>query len=336
MIKTVDTMNKFLIMYHREDNDGLFSAAIAEYAITNAIDAKNSTSFAYMPVDYNVLKSINKESIDYWAANYDTVVMTDMSFPDVRMMKYLVDSLGDRLIWIDHHKPAIDASVDNGYDDVPGERATTRSAILLAFKYFFDSDDTMYVNREIPVLFRMLSAWDSFSYEKEGYSLNDVRVLNVGVTQETKLDYDTVYDLVDEIMNDWKTNDVHYSPVIDHFMSVGNTYIQFDEYRWKNVIDTYGDFDWTVDNRPACALFCQDSTSSLIFKTASPNIRNGIVFKHMKNGNWTMSLYNIHNDDTFHCGEYLKKKYNGGGHLGAAGCILTEDQFIDILKAKKI
>lgn len=329
-------MKKFLIIYHQEDNDGLFSAAIAEYAITNAIEAKNDTSFVYMPVDYNIIKSINKESIDYWVANYNMVVMTDMSFPDVRMMKYLVDSLGDRLIWIDHHKPAIDASVDNGYNDVPGERATTRSAILLAFRYFFDSDDMMYANKEIPEIFRMLSAWDSFSYEKEGYSLDDVRMLNVGVTQVTKLDYDTVYNLVAKIMDDWKTNDVYYSSDIDHFMSVGKTYIQFDEYRWKKIINEYGDFDWTVDNRLACALFCQDHTSSLIFKTVPQSIRNGIVFKHMKNGNWTMSLYNVHNDDTFHCGEYLKKKYNGGGHLGAAGCILTEDQFIDILKAKKI
>lgn len=329
-------MNKILIIYHREDNDGLFSAAIAEYAINNATDVKNTTSFTYMPVDYNVISSINKESIDYWVANYDTVVMTDMSFPDVRMMKYLIDSLGDRLIWIDHHKPAIDASVDNGYDDTPGERATTRSAILLAFKYFFDSDDIMYVNREIPVLFRMLSAWDSFSYEKEGYSLDDVRTLNVGVTQETKLDYDTVYDLVNKTMDDWKTNDVYYSSDIDHFMSVGKTYIQFDEYRWKTIVNEFGDFNWTVDKRPACALFCQDHTSSLIFKNSLMNIRNGIVFKHMNDGNWTMSLYNTYTDDAFHCGEYLKKKYNGGGHLGAAGCILTEDQFIKILKSKKV
>ena len=329
-------MKKFLIIYHREDNDGLFSAAIAEYAIANAIEAKNDTSFVYMPVDYSTMNSINKESIDYWVANYDIVVMTDMSFSDVRMMKYLVDSLGDRFIWIDHHKPAIDASVDNGYADVSGERTTTRSAILLAFKYFFDSDDTMYINREIPVLLRMLSAWDSFSYEKEGYSWDDVRALNVGVTQETKLDYDIVYGLVDEIMNDWKTNNVCYSHVIDHFIAVGKTYIQFDERRWKKIINEYGDFDWSVAGRPACTLFCQDHTSSFIFKTAPLNIRNGIVFKHMKNGNWTMSLYNVHNDDIFHCGEYLKKKYNGGGHLGAAGCILTEDQFIDILKAKKI
>ena len=29
---------------------------------------------------------------------------------------------------------------------------------------------------------------------------------------------------------------------------------------------------------------------------------------------------------------FLKKNYGGGGHAGAAGCKVTEEQFIEILK----
>ena len=49
-----------------------------------------------------------------------------------------------------------------------------------------------------------------------------------------------------------------------------------------------------------------------------------------------MSMYNINEDECTHCGEFLKKKYNGGGHKGAAGCTFTEAQFIKILKSKTI
>lgn len=329
-------MKDVLIIYHREDNDGLFSAAIAE----NAINEKHDTTFAYMPMDYNGMKSINKESIDYWAAEYDTVVMTDISFSDDEMMKYLVDSLGNRLIWIDHHLPAIAASVENGYDDIPGERATGRSAILLAFKYFFDKDDAMYNANKVPELFRILSAWDSFTFEKEGYSLDDVRTINIGVTQDMKLDYDVVYDIVDDIINDWKTvsdKTKNYSDaLIEHFMSVGDMYINFEDNTWHNIINEYGDFSWNVDGHSACVLFLQGHTSHFVFQSIASKVRHGVVFKRMSDGNWVMSLYNTNNDDTFHCGEYLKKKYCGGGHAGAAGCVLTQEQFIKLLNAKTI
>ena len=73
-----------------------------------------------------------------------------------------------------------------------------------------------------------------------------------------------------------------------------------------------------------------------MFKTVKDKIKNGIVFKRLKDGNWGISLYNANLDDTFHCGEYLKNKYNGGGHLGAAGCQISEEQFIEILKTHEI
>jgi nanoRNase/pAp phosphatase (c-di-AMP/oligoRNAs hydrolase) len=49
-----------------------------------------------------------------------------------------------------------------------------------------------------------------------------------------------------------------------------------------------------------------------------------------------MSLYNIYDNDNFNCGTYLKENYNGGGHVGAAGCTITNTKFIKILKTKKI
>ena len=96
-------------------------------------------------------------------------------------------------------------------------------------------------------------------------------------------------------------------------------------------------YQLNVDGRNALALFMQDQTSSMVFASVKDKFTNGIVFKHKKDGTWTVSLYNTNSDDhSFHCGEYLKKNYGGGGHEGAAGAQISETQFIKILKTKTL
>ena len=106
----------------------------------------------------------------------------------------------------------------------------------------------------------------------------------------------------------------------------------------KNLIKTYGDFTWTVgpDNRSAFALFIQKPTNSQIFSSCKERVQNGIVFKRLTDGMWAISLYNPIDTHEFHCGKFLQEYYHGGGHEGAAGAQITEDEFIKILKAKHI
>ena len=84
---------KYLIIYHKEDNDGVFSAAIAiayikqQYGEDAVIDT--------IPADYVHLASMTKEDIDNWAKTYDNVIMTDISFNDVKMMKYIYEVIKD-------------------------------------------------------------------------------------------------------------------------------------------------------------------------------------------------------------------------------------------------
>ena len=47
-------------------------------------------------------------------------------------------------------------------------------------------------------------------------------------------------------------------------------------------------------------------------------------------------MYNVIDNHEFHCGTYLKNKYGGGGHEGAAGATISIDTFINILKTKSI
>ena len=115
----------------------------------------------------------------------------------------------------------------------------------------------------------------------------------------------------------------------------------------ENIIKTCGDCSWTVmfededRGRPfyhkACAIFHQGPSNSTMFKCLiNKDIHHGLVFKHQSDGNWVLSMYNINESEWTDCGKFLKERYNGGGHKGAAGCTLTEEQFIDILKKKRL
>ena len=329
-------MKKFLIIYHRDDNDGVFSAAIAEKYLTMN---NESLIIERMPSDYVSLSKVRKDDIAEWPEKYASVIMTDISFSDAKMMKYLYNTLGNKLIWIDHHAPIIKASFTNGFSNANGERSTVRSAILLAFKFFFDPIDERYNTKKVPELFRMLSAWDSFTYENEGYELDYVRDVNKGVTEEFELIYGRVYGFVDNLINDWikyVDTSVNFEAENNHFFFKGHTLNEYDDRLARRMIESYGDMSWTVNGESACALFVQQQTSSLMFKSITDKTRHGIVFKRIPDGKWGVSLYNTRENDKFHCGDYLRKKYNGGGHAGAAGCVLTESQFIELLSTKQL
>ena len=158
------------------------------------------------------------------------------------------------------------------------------------------------------------------------------------------MDFDKVYAVVTEIVSDCLSEKkyAHKSKAdLTDIHMIGSILDSYDTENAANLIATAADNTWTLaledgTIKTASALFLQGASNSTMFKTCPENIQHGIVFKRQPNSNWTFSLDNVRNDSDFHCGEFLKKKYNGGGHPGAAGCTITEEQFINILKNKQI
>lgn len=319
--------NKFLIIYHNEDNDGLFSAALFNYYLAHDLKI-NSNDIIEMGSNYNELAKIDNKAIHKWKEEYSHIILLDLSFNDIKKMKLLKKEFGNNFIWIDHHSPIIVESVFKKFDDINGIRQTDRSTILLVCKYCWDQLDENYNKKNIPELLRILSAYDSFTYEKEGYDLETVNCINKAVTNETQLDLNRTKMVVFELMND-----PDY-PSLTNLYKLGLSLDKYDVFKNKIITDNYGDCSWKVNDNPACAIFCQGPSNSLMFNGI--DVKHGIVFKRNKNATWTISLYNVKNDEKFHCGEYLKQKYSGGGHSGAAGCQIDENKFIEILKCKKI
>lgn len=315
---------QYLIIYHKEDNDGLFSMAIIyNYLIIEKnINKDNIKLFG---ADYNDLDKLSLD--DDIIKNSTHIYISDVSFDTVEKMIKLKEMFGENLVWIDHHKPMIDNSISKGFDDIKGIRDTKHSALYNAFKY-------LYPTHNIPELFKLLSAWDSWSYDAEGIDFDLCKYINIGVNNIYNLNPDFIINYVYLLI--YIYNDYINPPDINELYEIGKFEAKILDRTYENNVKAYGDFSWTVNGRTACAMFIQGPSNSQMFKVCKDKVQNGIVFKRLPDSNWALSLYNTDNQHDFHCGEYLKKHFNGGGHEGAAGCQISEELFINILKQKKI
>lgn len=333
-------MKKFLLIYHKEDNDGVISAALLYDWILNKLNTSKE-NIDLLPADYNILSKFAKaycdeEQLKELHENYDIIVMTDISFNNIKFMQKLYNEFNNNFVWFDHHAPIINTSYKHKFGNCPGIRDTNKSAILCVYEYLYDTFNLYYKKKEIPELLRILSAWDSWTYEREGYDFNYVKNINKGVTDKYGLD---IYKVLDDIE---KFKSLIQTGLIDIFYQHGRVLNEYDDRTMENIIKSSADTSWEVKSplstiHKACAIFHQGATNSTMFKTLKgTDIKHALVFKHQPDGNWVLSMYNINDDEDFHCGDFLREKYNGGGHKGAAGCTLDEKTFIKILKSKQI
>jgi len=335
---------KYLIIYHREDNDGVFSAAIFYEYLINELHY-SLEDLCFIGADYNELAKFAKENpVKQLHEDFENIIMTDISFNDVSYMRALWKEFGSHFIWCDHHAPIIRESIAHNFDNIPGIRDTSRSAILCVWKYLYDQFDEAYNTKKVPELLRILSAWDSWSYEREGYEFDFVRDVNKGTTIIYNLELgkaNSIIGLIKMWLKD-ESNILKDVNLIKQLHDYGHIINDYEDRTMENIIKNSGDTSWEIitphhNIHQACAIFHQGATNSTMFKCLNgTNIKHGLVFKHSKNGNWVLSMYNINDDCDFHCGDFLKEKYNGGGHKGAAGCTLTQEQFINILKEKRL
>lgn len=324
---------KYLIIYHKEDNDGLFSMAINYVYLTceGHYDAtvEDTPIIDILGSDYNDLDKLDiyKDIID---KGYTNVILTDISFDDMNKMKELYSYYKYNFCWIDHHQSSIDKSKEYGIEDIKGIRLSNHSALYNSFSYLYGFIGT------VPTIFKILSAWDSWTYEQEHINFDFCRYVNTGVSNYFKLDPKKIINFVKDIIYIYHAEDEQCLDIVKYFRKSGKNICDYEESRYSELIKNYGDFSWTVNNRSACVLFIQGPTSSLIFKSCKSKVKNGIIFKRFPDGNWGISLYNTDNQHDFHCGNYLKEHYNGGGHEGAAGAQISEKTFIKLLSNKKI
>ena len=352
---------RYLIIYHKEDADGLVSAAIIYnyilYKLHNGDD--NTIVIDTFGATYNELTAMINQ---YGAANkgmivdilfhqYDCIFMTDISFNESEVMKLLYNKFKDSFVWIDHHFPIIHTSYKEKFDNIPGKRDTRTSAIGLSYIYCYGDDMFKQLDeqiKEIPVIFKQLAGYDSFNWEYHGCTFEECYNVNKGFEYLTKLDFDIILIKVKNILSSRDNISLLYNIKNDYY-DKGKEIAEYEDEYWNNIIKTSGDDTFVIDGkygpeRKTLVLVMQGKTCSTYFKSLiNTDIKNVVVFKRVPNPKdnkvWIASVYNIRreDDEEFNVGMYLKKRYKyAGGHRGAGGMTMSNAQFNKIFKTHKI
>jgi oligoribonuclease NrnB/cAMP/cGMP phosphodiesterase (DHH superfamily) len=114
-----------IIVYHHDDLDGQCSAAQVRKAME-----KTSNPIQCIAVQYSGT-TWKKEEIE----EADEVYVLDFAFPD---METVAEIAGKKLIWIDHHKSAMEEHRELWDSNIPGKRDITKAASQLTWEYLKD------------------------------------------------------------------------------------------------------------------------------------------------------------------------------------------------------
>jgi len=320
---------KTACIYHSVDLDGWMSAAIVKHwwqkeqgsyiqennHITNPNTGEDSIDF----IGYNYGQPIPD------LTEYDKVIMCDISFPKEEMYK-LIKKLNKNFIWIDHHISAInDCSLY--LNDEFGLRDTKFAACELTWMYFFP-DETM------PEIVRLLGMYDSFRHKNTNEE-TIVLEFQYGARQCIS-NYEEAYR---ELEFSLRTDDNAFN-IVHSILNKGKSIYQYlcteAKQAYKN------GFEIILEESLMLPDYRTKSRKFICFNKERFNPINfgidyhkdgytGAACFHYANGIWNFSLYN--DNEEVDCST-IAKQYGGGGHKGASGFKLNNEEFLKLINGK--
>lgn len=406
------TKDNILLLYHKEDADGLVSAAIAYcylYGLSwdvivkkakenileewftgifesiadktsndqtlvipsGAVVTLKGVSYADLSNLVNVTGGADK-LVSKWKKQYTHVIAADISFNETDVMFSLYNKYKENFAWFDHHKAAIASSenAESPFYEAAGLRDTSTSALMLVYHYFYGTGYCHSLCQSMqtaPEMLRLLAGYDSWQPKTHLIeSLDRALAFTKGFEHEIKMTiaaavryaafalYNSIiYNEYENSLKELKeTDEAAYENILQHADCVnqyldmgrdrierdGNVIIDTQKQMWKQSVQQFGDYSFTVNGERCCALFSQMAANSKMFDCVSDKgVDYVAVFKRTPESKWVLSLYNTCCYGSKFCvGTYLKERYGGGGHPGAGGATLGSEQFEAIMASRNI
>lgn len=294
-----------IICYHHNDLDGRSSAALVKFF---------NTIYDMTPADF--IECDHSNPIDTEIAKGKTVYIVDYSFGE-NELQYLeeIHKNADKIIWIDHHKTAIEMSEKYPWmKELKGIRDTSMSACPLVFRYFTDKKNLT----EMPKWIQYVSDYDTWTKALESsvhFKLGmDLRDQSPCAPIWNKLmggdGFENISLMLGQVIHDGSIVSMYNSKRYDRMDS--STYD-------KNIYFDNGNIKYY-----AIILNSIDHTSE-VFKDKINDYDIGVVW-HKQRDKYLFSIYST--KENVDCAK-ICQEFGGGGHKGAAGfsCEIFPIQF---------
>lgn len=281
--KEADSENIVKCFYHSADLDGWCSGAIVQQWAF-----ERGEKIDLIPFDYG-----QKFPIDSLVVG-EKIFMVDVSLPSEEM-----EALNDKcdLIWIDHHKTAINDSSGFFYGNTSGVREVGKAACELAWGYCFPE-------KEIPRSVFLLGRYDVWDLDA-GQTHDDVLGFQYFAKASAK-------DPQSKEGSHWWSEYLDDDD-IDCDIYLGKKILQMDRVRNEMILRN----SHMVEFEGFKVLAVNTQSNSLMAAEAPDRNLYDVIAMWWQNNNYeyVVSLRSTGNADV---GE-LAKRYGGGGHTAAAG-----------------
>ncbi len=294
-------MQRYLIIFHRVDYDGIASMSITKKAILEKYPDVIIETLGYNYGDELPL-------IDNLLVVYTNIFLVDICLPPDTMKKLKASG---KAVWLDHHITQINESVSEGYSDIPGARINGTAACEICWKWF-------YPEEPIPESVLYLSYYDTWRHDVFDWN-NIILPFQYGLRATYSLDSNKFFS---EFYN-----------ILDHpeeLISLGSGILQYLNSTWKGSVKGYS-FPVLVDGKYNGVCMLTTTFGSSQFESVKNQYDCFVCVNRKSSDYYNISIY-VSDECEFNSGEYMKLNYNGGGHAKAAGGSLSLEQFIRLVR----
>ncbi len=343
-----------MCVFHAPDLDGWTSCAVAMQAGIAKEDCSNVWWWSYGELDPDALAQRFEES---GGECLDYILTGDISLPESAVFAF--NLYGIKVVTTDHHISAIRTYAarkcegSNSLYVSSAEEDPNLAAVNEVFwvsrndceskpfkehshNYAFFPKEGEIISgalvlwlaingkegKEIPEFLEMVSAWDAWDVEsrwrESGVLLNAAMVSRM---DRACLKMDRIEARVklvkDDLLEMLKEPSTAYEAIKE-----GKIIQEHNEGQWARTARNAYTIQWE-----GCRLLCLNARgSSLVTKTVyDPEQHEGVVMWGInKEGKVAVSFYNENVTDSSPDFSEIAKKYGGGGHKGAAGCVMSK------------
>lgn len=274
-----------VLIYYHDDNDGCCSAAVAAQCYD-----RNKFTIKFVAINYGK-EAWTEEEIN----EAEKVWLLDFASDE---MEKFVKICRSKLIWIDHHKTAMEKFPDLwNSSNIPGIRAIEKAACVFTWEF------THPENISPPAAVAYIGDKDIWKFE---YA--QTKPFTAGFSLMVKTPDDAVWDML---------LGSEYEDAVDKMISIGELLLEAQSYKLQKAFDRGVDF--TFHNWKARLVNTTGNISELgEFIYRKPEYDIAVMWQAVED----MVVFSLRSDsmnpDSPDCAE-IAQQYGGGGHRNAAG-----------------